>query len=653
MASTSRAPSLSPQEGYRRWARRYDTEPNPILSLEKRYLEPMLPIAKGMDVVDLGCGTGRWLEILKDKLPDSLLGIDTSPEMLRQARRKLQGRAKLIHADGCTVPLVPLSADLVFVSFVLSYIEDAKGFLSNGSAALRESGSLFLTDVHPETCRALKWKRGGHGEAGFQVIRTIERSIDLVIALCKAANLRLVSRLEPDFGEPERRLFEAAGKTAEFDKAAGYPAIYILEFRPASASRIAVVPIERDSAICAIRNAHVSIGPQERVGATLRLASSHIESLGAATGSASPSVGSKAVLDLTGFLLFPGLVNAHDHLEFALFPRLGAGEYRNSVEWADDIHRTEAAAIAMHRRVPKDVRLWWGGVRNLLCGASTVSHHNPYDASVFESEFAVRVLRDCGWAHSLSVDSEAVQKKKQSQTGLPFVIHLGEGIDKRSEDEIGELQRHGALDEDTVIVHGLGLDETGRALLRESGAGLIWCPSSNVFLFGRTLPARVIESMSRVALGSDSPLTAVGDLLDELRFARDVSALDLDALYHLVTRQAANMFRLREEQGSLRPGGMADIIAVRDVGKSPSETLTNLSYCDVELVLIGARVHLASDEIFQRLPESARAGLQLLVVEETLRWVRAPLERLFLKTEPHLPEGISLGGKRVRLGIRN
>jgi hypothetical protein len=251
------------------------------------------------------------------------------------------------------------------------------------------------------------------------------------------------------------------------------------------------------------------------------------------------------------------------------------------------------------------------------------------------------------------MDSEAVQKKKQSQTGLPFVIHLGEGIDKRSEDEIGELQRHGALDEDTVIVHGLGLDETGRALLRESGAGLIWCPSSNVFLFGRTLPARVIESMSRVALGSDSPLTAVGDLLDELRFARDVSALDLDALYHLVTRQAADMFRLREEQGSLRPGGMADIIAVRDVGKSPSETLTNLSYCDVELVLIGARVHLASDEIFQRLPESARAGLQLLVVEETLRWVRAPLERLFLKTEPHLPEGISLGGKRVRLGIRN
>jgi cytosine/adenosine deaminase-related metal-dependent hydrolase/SAM-dependent methyltransferase len=653
MASTSTTPSLPPREGYRRWARTYDTEPNPILVLENRYLEPMLPIAKGMDVVDLGCGTGRWLHILKDKSPHSLLGIDSSPEMLRQARRKLNGGARLIYADGCTVPLAASSADLILGSFVLSYVEDAGGFVSNACAALRENGSLFLTDVHPETSGALKWKRGGHGEAGFQLIRTIERSIDSVIALCEDANLRLVSRLEPVFGEAERRLFGAAGKSAEFERAAGYPAIYILEFRPASASRIAFVPIERDSAIGSIRNAHISIGPQERVSATLSLASSHIESVGVATGSASTSVGSQAVLDLTGFLLFPGLVNAHDHLEFALFPRLGDGEYRNSVEWAEDIHRTETAAIAMHRQVPKEVRLWWGGIRNLLCGASTVSHHNPYDASVFDKDFAVRVLRDYGWAHSLAMDSDVAQKRKKAPAGLPFVIHLGEGIDKRSEGEIGELQRLGALDEDTVIVHGLGLDKTGRALLRESGAGLIWCPSSNVFLFGRTLPASVIESMARVALGSDSPLTAVGDLLDEVRFARDATSLDLDALYHLVTRRAGELLRLREGQGSLRPGNIADIVAVRDFGRLPAETLTNLSYRDVEFVLVGGRVHLASDEIFQRLPETARVGLQLLVVEDTPRWVRAPLKQLFRETEPHLPEGIFLGGKRVRLGIHH
>jgi cytosine/adenosine deaminase-related metal-dependent hydrolase len=233
------------------------------------------------------------------------------------------------------------------------------------------------------------------------------------------------------------------------------------------------------------------------------------------------------------------------------------------------------------------------------------------------------------------------------------VIHLGEGIDKRSEDEITELHRLGALDKDTVLVHGLALDKKGRALLRESGAGLVWCPSSNVFLFGRTLSPEAIESLPRLALGSDSPLTCAGDLLDEVRFACDLTQLLPDTMYHLVTSRAAQLLRLREGQGSLRPGGVADIIAVRDRGRSPAETLTALSYRDVELVLIGGRVHLASDELRQRLAEGTRTGLQAITVEDTVRWVRAPLERLFRETETHLPEGIFLGGKRVSFGVRH
>lgn len=649
MASSSRAPILSSCEAYRQWARSYDTEQNPMLTLERRYLEPLLPDATGLDVVDLGCGTGRWLEILKKDAPRKMLGVDFSFEMLQQAKRKLSGAATLLCADSAAVPLEKASADLVLGTFVLSYIEDAGTFLANARSALRECGSFFLTDVHPGTSASLQWRRGVRSETGFQEIQTFERSIDAVIELCNSAGLELCTRVEPSFGDVEREIFAGANKLYSWEQAAGYPAIYILQFRHLSTMRVQFPKNVAEPAISKILNAQISVGPRERISGTLNLSDSRITALCTADAGPSPARCSSSTIDVDGYLLLPGLVNAHDHLEFALFPRLGAGGYENCVEWAEDIHRTEAAVIARHRQVPKDVRLWWGAIRNLLCGATTVCHHNPYDTTVFDSEFAVRVVREFGWAHSLSMDPDAVGQKRRTPRGQPFLIHLGEGAGKGSEDEIWELHRAGGLDKDTVVIHGLALGKEGRTLLRDAGAGLIWCPSSNQFLFGRTLSADVIESYVRVALGNDSPLTAEGDLLDEVRFAIGASHLPVEKIYNCVTRQAARLLRLRQGQGTLRVGGVADIVAVRDKGQSPAETLAALSYLDVELALIGGRVHLASDDMLKKLPAGTHKRLEPIMIENVWRWVRAPVNRLFRNTAAHLPEGIFLGGKQVSL----
>jgi cytosine/adenosine deaminase-related metal-dependent hydrolase/SAM-dependent methyltransferase len=651
MASSSSTAIVSSREGYRTWARRYDTAPNPMLSLERRYLEPLLPCAAGLDVVDLGCGTGRWLEILRAGGPRNLLGVDNSLEMLRQAKRKLKNAATLLRTDGAAAPLARASADLVLGNFVMSYIEDGAAFVANARAALRKSGSLFLTDVHPETCSALQWRRGARGEDGFQEIRTFGRSIDTVIALCQNAGLQLCVRLEPCFGEVERGVFVASGKLNYFEQSAGYPAIYILQFRPKSGVRGRMAPADSGNKVSAIRNACIAVGPRERIHGTVKISRWQIDSLGAGIDDDSSGGSTDTTIDLRGFLLLPGFVNSHDHLEFALFPRLGNGNYTNWGEWAEDIHRKDADVIARHRQIPKEARLWWGGIRNLLCGVTTVSHHNPYDAKVFDEEFAVRVVRHYGWAHSIVMDAEAAAKKGQTPPGHPFLIHLAEGIDPQSEQEIFELHRAGALDENTVVIHGLALNKKGRELLRLSGAGLIWCPSSNIFLFGRTLSARDIQSLPNVALGSDSPLTADGDLLDELRFALGVTQLPVEKLYGFVTRQAAKMLKLLEGQGVIRAGGVADIVAVRDRGQSPAQTLASLSYRDIELVMIGGRVHLASDEMLRRLPDTMQKELQPLAVENAVRWIRAPLDRLFRETAVHLPGGIFLGGKRVSVGI--
>lgn len=62
-------------------------------------------------------------------------------------------------------------------------------------------------------------------------------------------------------------------------------------------------------------------------------------------------------LDLSGHMRLPGLVNAHDHLEFNLFPPLGNGPYANAAEWARDIYHPDRSPIREHLMVPKPIRL--------------------------------------------------------------------------------------------------------------------------------------------------------------------------------------------------------------------------------------------------------------------------------------------------------
>jgi cytosine/adenosine deaminase-related metal-dependent hydrolase len=200
-------------------------------------------------------------------------------------------------------------------------------------------------------------------------------------------------------------------------------------------------------------------------------------------------------------------------------------------------------------------------------------------------------------------------------------------------------------------VHGIGLDARGMSLLRARGAALVWCPTSNVFLFGRTHTRETIQALPRVALGSDSPLTAHGDLLDEVRFARVAVGIPAEALYALVTTSAAQVLRLKNGEGTLRIGAFADLIGVRDAGLSPADTLATTSCHDVELVIVAGQVQLASSDVLTRLPRSVTTGLRPLQIDGQVRWVRAPLNRLFSETQRHLPGEIKLGGRRVGHGL--
>ncbi|MEO8886926.1 MAG: hypothetical protein ABI367_12750 [Mucilaginibacter sp.] len=57
------------------------------------------------------------------------------------------------------------------------------------------------------------------------------------------------------------------------------------------------------------------------------------------------SVDEEVHLNFTDAIILPGLVNAHDQLDFDLFPQLGSNIYNNYVEWGNYIHKNYKEAI--------------------------------------------------------------------------------------------------------------------------------------------------------------------------------------------------------------------------------------------------------------------------------------------------------------------
>jgi cytosine/adenosine deaminase-related metal-dependent hydrolase len=299
-------------------------------------------------------------------------------------------------------------------------------------------------------------------------------------------------------------------------------------------------------------------------------------------------------LDLSGCLLLPGLINAHDHLEFGLFPRLGRRIYANASEWASDIYRPDASPLKEHLAVPKPVRLAWGAIRNLLSGVTTVAHHNPWEPGVFDECFPVRVVRNFGWAHSLAYSPDLVQRFHGTPQGWPFIIHAAEGTDETAREEMRRLDELGLLGPRTVLVHAIGLAPGDPDTLLRRRCSIVWCPRSNLSTYGQTLTRETLRSGIPVALGTDSSLTTEGDLVNEIRTARVEGALTPAEVYTMVTALPAAILGLKRGEGFIAAGGVADLVAVADHGQTPAEAIFDLS---PQLMLLGGRPVLVSEPL--------------------------------------------------------
>src|SRR5215472_5426126 len=96
------------------------------------------------DILDLGCGTGRYSEALADLFNARVIAVDPSEKMLAQAHKKSTKRVFYARAAAETLPVPDEFADMIFMSMVFHHFDDPKKAVRECRRVLRHDGSVCL-----------------------------------------------------------------------------------------------------------------------------------------------------------------------------------------------------------------------------------------------------------------------------------------------------------------------------------------------------------------------------------------------------------------------------------------------------------------------------------------------------------------------------
>lgn len=160
---------------------------------------------KNKQVLDHGCGDGRFAFKLLELGAESVVGIDNSPSMIQLANDYLghtqSPNIQFIEADGNALPFENESFDVVFSNFVFHHFRDIEAPLKEIERVLKSNGHLVATfntmelndDSLYNTEVDLKL-----GQTDFVIVHNLAKTDDEIASGLKAANLKTIQYSEEE-----------------------------------------------------------------------------------------------------------------------------------------------------------------------------------------------------------------------------------------------------------------------------------------------------------------------------------------------------------------------------------------------------------------------------------------------------------------------
>jgi cytosine/adenosine deaminase-related metal-dependent hydrolase len=322
-------------------------------------------------------------------------------------------------------------------------------------------------------------------------------------------------------------------------------------------------------------------------------------------------------------VILPGFVNAHSHLEYAVYA--GFGDGLSFAPWlVMHIERKRRIALPEMEAIAR-----LGAAQCLASGITTVGDASFSGAAA--TACAELGLRATVYLEVFGEDTEELETRfgpaherlretwselvrpgisphapytcspelyaACASLGLPVATHLSESADEDRWLRTGTgeweafkndlpappgttgirlLGEHGLLDESVLAAHCVTVDEEEIELLARHDVAVAHCPRSNAFLGCGVAPlSDLLAAGLRVGLGTDSPASTPSfDMFDELRACLSAAraragrpeAFSAVQALELATLGSARALGLEAEVGSLTPGKQADLTVVSLAG---------------------------------------------------------------------------------------
>ena len=320
-----------------------------------------------------------------------------------------------------------------------------------------------------------------------------------------------------------------------------------------------------------------------------------------------------------GAAIIPGFVNAHSHLEYAVYAGFGDGlsfgpwillhmdrKARLDLPQAESIARLGVAqclgsgittvgdASFSGAAAPACAEL---GLRAIVFlevfgrGAEQIAgrfeDNRERIADVLGEEVRLGISPHAPYTCSAELYSACLE------LGLPVATHLAESdaeqewlasgtgawepyadmlAEPTGETGIRHLARHGALGAQMTAAHCVTVDDEEIELLARYDVSVAHCPRSNALLGCGIAPLAALRAAGvRIGLGTDSPASVPSfDMFDELRAAvmgarareRRSDVLSAGQALELATLASAQVLGIEDEVGSLLPGKKADLAII-------------------------------------------------------------------------------------------